>query len=72
MCQGQGKSEVGDCQDSCRCKPEAETREKADIARIAAEASKRAKIKADVRSRYGADDAKSKKEEAGARIRARD
>ena len=51
---------------------EALARAKADISRIAAEASERATIKAKVRLRERADTAKRKTEEAGARIRARE
>ena len=47
----------------------AEARSKAEIARITAEASKRANIKAEVRLRERDDSTKRKTEEAGARIR---
>ena len=51
---------------------EAEAREKADIARIAAKASEGDKIEAKVGSRDMSDVAKRKTEEAGARIRFRE
>ena len=70
MGRGRGEIEGGDYQDSRRVEREAEARAKAEIARIAAEASERANIEAEVRSRERADTAKRNTEEAGARIRA--
>ena len=51
---------------------EAEARMKAEIASIAAKASERANIKAEVRLMEMAEAAKRKTEESGARIRARE
>ena len=51
---------------------EADARAKAEIARIATEASERAKIEAEVRLRERADVSKRKIDEAGARISARE
>ena len=53
-------------------KAEAEARMKAEIARIAAKASERANIKAEVRSMEMTEAAKRKTEESGARIRGRE
>ena len=51
---------------------EAEARVKEDIFRIAAEASERANIKAEVKLRERSNAAKRKKEKAGSRISARE
>ena len=51
---------------------EAEAKAKAEIARIAAEENERANIEAKVRLMERADAANRKKEETGARIRARE